>query len=157
MKNAMTILLFFAVSTHAVADSSKDVVLPKFSEYSIDVYRGKLKIPNYYEKIDQDWRDDMGKLVAPPAINFAGKYYIGIHSCGADCRYHTLSDLTNGSDSNALDMFSNDLGYPQKTSDGRIYITNLVSRPTSNMLIAQYHIEGNSTSQEECRERIFIF
>lgn len=98
----------------------------------------------------------MDKLVAPPGVNFAGKYYIGLHSCGAGCRYYTLSDLTDGSDSNALDMFSNANGRHQKISDGREYISSLISRSDSKMLIAQYHIEQTATSPEECRERFFV-
>ncbi len=98
----------------------------------------------------------MGKLVAPLQVNFAGKYYIGLHSCGAGCRYYTLSDLTNGSDSNALDVFSNANRRPQRISDGREYISSLVSHSDSKMLVAQYHIAQSAKSSEECRERIFV-
>ncbi|SEI61109.1 hypothetical protein [Paraburkholderia diazotrophica] len=151
----LTLLLAFAsqcVCTYA-ADSG---TIPNFSDYPVEVYNGHLKVPNYYKKTDGEWRDDMGKLTAPPEINFAGKYYIGSHSCGAGCRYYTLSDLASGSESNALDMFSNDERHSPKTFDGRSYVTSLVSRPDSKMLVAQYHIEQGATSKEECRERIFL-
>lgn len=156
MKSILRALAFFiVVSGCTLSHASDNGGLPKFSNYSVNVYRGELKIPDYYKKIDGDWRDNMGKLVAPPAVNFAGKYYIGTHSCGSGCIYYTLSDLTTGADSNALNIFSSDGEHPQKTSDGRTYITSLVSQPDSKMLIAQYHIDPNATAKEECRERIF--
>ncbi|MGF6601578.1 hypothetical protein P3T23_006322 [Paraburkholderia sp. GAS448] len=155
MKVIFRALAFFVVSGCSFVYASDNNTLPRFSDYLVNVYRGQLKVPTYYKKTGGEWRDDMGKLVAPPEINFAGKYYIGIHSCGADCRYYTLSDLASGSDSNALDIFSNDEGRPQTTSDGRTYITSLVGRPDSKMLVAQYHIEQDATSKAECRERIF--
>jgi hypothetical protein len=156
MKTILRVLILLVATSYALAHAKGVGMLPKFSDYSVDAYRGPLRIPSYYKKDGEDWRDDMGKLIAPPAINFAGKYYIGIHSCGADCRYYSISDLADGSESNALDMFSNDGSHPQKTSDGRSYIVNLLSRPTSNMLVAQYHIEQNQTSEQECRERVFL-
>lgn len=129
--------------------------LPRFSDYTVDVYQGELKLPTYYKKIGGDWRDDMEKMVSAPVVNFAGKYHIGIHSCGAGCRYYTFSNLKNGSDSDALDMFSNRTGRPLKTADGRVYITDLISRADSAMLVAQYHVEQSGTLREECREKIF--
>jgi hypothetical protein len=136
-------LIILVATAYVLAQAEGVGILPKFSDHTVDTYKGQLITPSYYKKDGEDWRDDMGKSVAPPAINFSGKYYIGIHSCGAGCRYYTLSDLASGSESNALDMFSNDESRPQKTSDGRLYITNLISRPTSSMLVAQYHIEKN--------------
>lgn len=154
MKNLLRVAIFFAAvgcsASHAV-----DSILPKFSDYPAEVYSGKLKLPTYYKKMGDVWRDDMGKMVSSPMINFAGKYHIGIHSCGVGCRYYTLSNLVNGSDSDALDMFSNDADRPQKTSDGRFYITDLIGRAGSVMLVAQYHIEQSGALKEECRERIF--
>lgn len=97
----------------------------------------------------------MGKLMALPNINFSGKYYIGSHSCGADCRYYSLSDLSDGSDSNALDTFSDDGGNTSENRRRRIYVTTLVSRPNGRMLIVQYHITQSDPSKEKCRERFF--
>ncbi|TDN70784.1 hypothetical protein [Paraburkholderia sp. BL10I2N1] len=155
MKFIFRALAIFIAGGCAVVHATNGNVLPKFVEYSVNVYHGQLKVPAYYKKTDGEWRDDMGKLVQPPGVNFAGKYYIGVHSCGADCRYYTLSDLVSGSDSSALDMFSNDQGHPLKTSDGRTYMTSLVSRPDSKMLVAQYHIEQGDATKEQCRERFF--
>lgn len=77
------------------------------------------------------------------------------HDCGAGCRYYTLSNLESGSESSALDIFSNDNGRPQKTSDGRFYVIDLLSQPGSRMLIAQYHIERGGGKKEGCREKFY--
>ncbi|MGF6305770.1 MULTISPECIES: hypothetical protein [Paraburkholderia] len=110
MKAIFRVLMVFFASECAFVHAADNGALPNFSDYSIDVYHGTLKIPTYYKKVDDAWRDDVGKTVAPIGINFARKYYIGTHSCGASCRYYTLSNLVSGSESNALDMFSNDEG-----------------------------------------------
>jgi len=130
---------------------------PKFSDYPAPLYTGRLLIPSYYVKSGDAWRDDMGKEVAPPTINFAGRYHVGLHSCGTECRYYTLSDLSTGSDSKALDMFSSDGEKPTRTKDGRSYITDLMTRPTSAMIVAQYHIDASGDHSAECRERVFMF
>jgi len=129
---------------------------PKFSDYPAILYKGPLRIPSYYVKTGDVWRDDMGKEVAPPTINFAGKYHLGLHSCGAECRYFTLSDLSTGQDTKALDMFSSDGEKPSKTTDGRTYITGLLSHADSTMVVAQYHIDESDSHPSECRERIFV-
>ena len=131
--------------------------LPNFADHPAAPYAGSLRIPSYYVRDTSGlWRDDMGKQVAPVEINFAGKYYIGLHSCGTDCRYFTLSDLSSGRDSKALDMFSSDGREPTKTKDGRPYVTELIAHPESTMLIARYHIEPSADHPAECRERIFV-
>jgi hypothetical protein len=66
-----------------------------------------------------------------------------------------LTDLSTGRDSDLLDMFATSEPTP-KTRDGRDYLTELFSRPDSRMLVAQYHV-GMYTSEEECRERAFLF
>jgi hypothetical protein len=156
MKFIIRIFILILVGGVYVANAADKIALPKFSEYPSEIYHGQMKIPHYDKKSDEGWRDDMGKLVAPVEINFAGKYYIGLHSCGGGCRYYTLSDLSTGFDSNALDMFSNADGRPQRISDGREYISSLASHADSKMLVAQYHIAQSSISTGECRERIFV-
>lgn len=142
------------VSTPAIAVDSE--APPAFRNFPAKVYSGNLRIPYYYVKSDDMWRDDMGKAVAPPKVNFAGKYYIGLHSCGTECRYYSLSDLTTGNDSSALTMFSSAGEKPPTTSDGRTYVTELLSRPDSKMIVALYHIDASDNKPEECRERIFL-
>lgn len=129
----------------------------KFSDYSVSIYVGRTIIPSFYVKTGDTWRDDMGKGVDPPIINFAGRYHVGLHSCGAECRYYTLSDLSNGRGSKALVMFSSDGEKPTRTKDGRPYVTDLLTRPGSAMIIAQYHIEASAEHSAECRERAFIY
>jgi hypothetical protein len=145
-------ITLLASTTFAQSASSP----PEFSDYSVQTYSGKLRIPSYYVKSGDVWRDDMGKEVSPPKVNLAGRYYVGVHSCGTECRYFTLSDLTTGNDSKALDIFSSDGEHPPKTKDGRTYVTVLVTRPDSRMLVAQYHIEKSESKPEECHERVFL-
>jgi hypothetical protein len=158
---AMRARFFFVVflgivSCNSQAFTAEGVAAPKFSDYPSPIYNGNIHIPSYYVKSGDTWRDDMGKEVSPPRVNFAGKYYIGLHSCGTECRYYTLSDLATGKDSKALDMFSSDGEKPQKTSDGRNYVTELLSHPDSRLVIAQYHIEQIPGKPGECRERMFV-
>ncbi|MCM2546270.1 hypothetical protein [Burkholderia glumae] len=127
-----------------------------FSHYGTQIFYGNLVIPSYYTKTDYGWRDDQGKLVDNPHINFAGKYFVGRHSCGTECVYFSLSDLTTGKDSNALDMFSSGSDTPSRTRDGRRYLTEIITKPDSRMLIARYHISASSTLPEECKEKEFL-
>ncbi|WP_333976791.1 hypothetical protein [Burkholderia cepacia] len=154
MKN--DILLKFAIVVAAMSHAlcwGQDI---DFANHPSALYRGSLHIPRYYKKTDSGWRDDDGKLVGPPVINFAGKYHIGVHSCGMECRYYTLSDLSTGKDLNSLDMFSSSGKAPNKTQDGRSYITELLSKADSKMLVAKYYIDASSGKPAECRERKFI-
>jgi len=127
-----------------------------FSKYPVPLYQGSLHIPTYYKKTDDGWRDDDGKLVAPLAINFAGKYYIGLHSCGTECRYYSMSDLSSGKDSSALNMFSSNGEARLRTRDGRTYITDLASRADSNLLVARYYIDASDGKAAECRQKEFL-
>ena len=130
--------------------------LPRFEDYQVPLYRGAIHPPKWIRHAEGDeWRDDIGKLVDPPEVNFAGKYFITLHGCGTGCGYYTLTDLSSGRDLNVLDSFS--YGEPSpKTREGHTYTTELFSRPDSRMLVAQYHVESGQEN-EECRERVFLF
>ena len=65
-----------------------------------------------------------------------------------------MTDLTSG---RALDLLK-DFGAaetPPKTRDGYSYLTDLITRANSKLLVAQYHVELRDG--EECRERAFVF
>lgn len=128
---------------------------PRFEDYPMPVYSGKIHQPTWISHVaDGEWRDNLGKLVGPPEVNFAGKYFIGVHSCGTGCRYYTLTDLSSGRSLDVLRDF--DAGEPApKTRDGYPYITNLITRANSKLLVAQYHVDLHGG--EECRERAFVF
>ncbi len=129
---------------------------PRFEDYPAEPYRGAIHKPKWIHQGDSgEPRDALDKLVIDTEINFAGKYFICVHSCGTGCRYYTLTDLSTGRDSDLLDMFATAEPTP-KTRDGRDYLTELFSRPDSRMLVAQYHV-SMYTSKEECRERLFLF
>ncbi|MDQ3816569.1 MAG: hypothetical protein M3362_02620 [Acidobacteriota bacterium] len=130
--------------------------LPRFEDYPAPLYRGVIHPPEWiHHNSNGTWRDALSKLVSDPEINFAGRYFICVHSCGAGCRYYTLTDLSSGRDFDLLGMFATAEPTP-KTRDGRDYLAELFSRPDSRMLVAQYHI-GLYQRDEECRERVFLF
>jgi hypothetical protein len=152
MKNAVTIafaLMFFSLTPSLAAQSSS-----RFEDYEVPVYTGAIHRPKWIRHVGGDeWRDNLGKLVDPPDVNFAGKYFVVVHSCGTGCRYYTMTDLSSG---RALDLLK-DFGAaapPPKTRDGYPYITDLITRANSKLFVAQYHVE--SPRGEECRERAFV-
>jgi hypothetical protein len=132
------------------------VVLPQFDDYKVPLYKGTIHTPKWIHRGDSgEARDKLGKLVEEPEINFGGKYFLAVHSCGTGCRYYTLTDLSSGRDLNTMDDFATGDPAP-KTRDGHDYLTELFSHPDSRMLIAQYHVELGPENKE-CRERAFLF
>ena len=127
---------------------------PRFEDYEIVVHKGAIHKPKWIRRVAEDeWRDELGKLVEPPEINFAGKYFVSVHSCGTGCRYYTMTDLSSGRE---LDLLK-DFGAaepPPRTREGYPYVTQLVTRANSKLLVAQFRVD--SPRGEECRERAFI-
>jgi hypothetical protein len=114
---------------------------PKFEDYKVAVYSGAMHWPKWIRHVGNDeWRDELDKLVEPPEINFAGKYFVAVHSCGTGCRYYTMTDLSSGREIKLLKNFG---------------AADLLTRANSKLLVAQYHV--NSSRGEECRERAFLF
>jgi hypothetical protein len=127
---------------------------PRFEDYEVVIYRGTIHGPKWIRRVaDDEWRDEVGKLVAPPEINFAGKYFVALHSCGTGCRHYTMTDLSSGKELDLLKDFGA-AESPPKTRDGHPYITDLLTRANSRLLVAQFRVE--SPRGEECRERAFI-
>ncbi|HZS45287.1 MAG TPA: hypothetical protein VFC63_09320 [Blastocatellia bacterium] len=150
MKTSIVIwLAFTAFAIPLVVQPS-----PRFEDYKVAVYSGPIHPPKWINHVGSDeWRDYRGKLVEPPEVNFAGKYYVAAHSCGTECRSYTLTDLSDGRELDLLTDF--DAGDHQpKTRDGYTYITVLVTRANSRLLVAQYHVKLPGV--EECRERAFV-
>jgi len=127
---------------------------PRFEDYEVAIYRGTVHAPKWIRRVaDNEWRDEAGKLVEPPEINFAGKYFVAVHSCGTGCRNYTMTDLSSGKE---LDLLK-DFGAaepPPKTREGYPYVTDLLTRANSRLFVAQFRVE--SSRGEECRERAFI-
>lgn len=148
-------LLFFATG-FVVAEVAKagEVGSPQFARFPAPVLAGT-HVPDGYRINEQGaWLDGLGKRVADPAVNFAGRYHLGLHSCGAGCRYYTLVDLSSGTDlSSVVEMFAS-TDPPSRTADGMIYVTDLLSRPSSRLLVAQYILD--TPSGAACRERLFL-
>lgn len=135
-------------------DLGIQVTPARFEDFEVAVYRGTIHRPKWIRQVANDeWRDEVGKLVEPPEINFAGKYFVSVHSCGTGCRYYTMTDLSSGRE---LDLLK-DFGAaepPPTTRDGYTYITDLLTRAHSRLLVAQFHVD--TPRGEECRERAFI-
>jgi len=152
MKNAATFaisLIFCSLTPSLVAQSTS-----RFEDYEVPVYTGAIHRPKWIRKVGgNEWRDNLGKLVDPLEVNFAGKYFVAVHSCGTGCRYYTMTDLSSG---RALDLLKDfDAAEPPpKTRDGYPYITDLITRANSKLLVAQYHVELRRG--KECRERAFV-
>ncbi len=134
--------------------------LPRFEDYQVSVYTGKMCLPEWARREKDDcWRDQLGKCIGEhPEVNFSGKYFAIVHSCGTSCRYFTLTDLSTGRELKALDMFGSGES-PSRTRNGLEYLTGIVTRPNSRLLIAQYEIQQiqRSVENSECRERSFLF
>ena len=51
--------------------------LPRFENHEVSLYKGKVHLPKWISRISEgEWRDDLGKLVESPEVNFAGKYFV---------------------------------------------------------------------------------
>lgn len=145
-------ILACLLSAQSYADSR---VIPQFSSYPTQIYTGDLVIPAFLKKDGEIWRDDLGKMVFPPVVNTAGKFYMTPHSCGTSCRYYTLNDLSSGDESGALNQFSNDGGTPGKSKDGRNIVIDLTTRPDSALILARYYIDRPDDSSE-CSASYFL-
>ena len=128
--------MFFAFTLQVKAQTA-----PRFEDYKVAIYTGAIHQPKWIRRGEAgEWRDELDKLVEPPEINFAGKYFVAVHSCGTGCRYYTMTDLSSGRELKFLKDFG---------------AADLLTRANSKLLVAQYHV--NSPRDEECRERAFLF
>ena len=129
-----------------------------FNQFPVEVYRGHLEIPKELHRDSEDrWQDESGKLASQPHVNFAGEYYLAVHSCGTCCRYYTLNNLRTGGRVSEVSMF--DAAEPSPlTKDGRTYVPILFFNPGSKLLVVQYQLDMcTPADKNECRRRYFIF
>ena len=90
----MCIIIFSALN--AAADEAFFKSMPVK-----DIYNGKNILPNEYSKKEGMIFDSLGKAV-DIQLNFNGTYSIVRHSCGMECSYITLIDLSNGSENSLI-------------------------------------------------------
>ena len=129
----------------------------KFADYPTAKYRGRIHNPKWIKRVKGgEWRDDLGKLVSDPYINFAGKYFVAVHSLGTGARYYSMTDLSTGRESDLLGRFSTIEPIP-KLRDGREFLTVIYVRPKSQLVVVQYLIDYMNKPDPECRERSFLF
>lgn len=98
----------------------------------------------------------MGKVINPPAVSVGGRYYIAWHSCGAACRYFTLSDLSSGRESAAPSIFSNKGIEPMRDEWGRAVVVDINSRPDGFLIQVKYHVDSMDGHPEDCTERYYV-
>ena len=119
-----------AKSTHASAQ------YPRFEDFPAPNLEPWVLPKDIYHLSTNEWKNANGKLIEPPKANFAGKYTIILNSCGIGCRYYSLVNLSTGHDLHTLKIFSSTKP-PATTKEGFTYVTNLVARSSSRMLVAQ--------------------
>jgi hypothetical protein len=127
----------------------------RFNKYKVPVYTGRIHPPKGIRHvIGNEWLDDLGKPLDPPAVNFAGKYSISF-DCGGgtQCHYFTITDLSSGRTLNLLKDFQFAEPLP-KTDDRHLHLIQFTTRPESKLLILQYYVELGEG--DECRERAFV-
>lgn len=150
----LTLLLFLsAFYQSGLAYSKEKELIPDdifikhqlFDKYPVEVYKGKIHLPKKYKRQNNRWIDDMGKTVTPVEINFAGRYYIGLHSCGAGCRYYSLINLADQRDfSDILDVF---VSNPDSSKKG---LTVLLYEKNSRLLVARNYKNIDDEDFEQC-------
>ncbi len=118
------------------------------------VYDAEIILPHGYQndKSDGIIRDTLQKMV-DVKLNFAGKYSIVRHSCGAGCMYITLIDLSTGNeDYDIFNRFSLSETNVFKINN-ETYLTYPVSVKESYGVIMKYipDIDNNP-----CYEQKFI-
>ena len=133
---------------------------PSFGDYLVPVHTGKTILPEGVHKDSEgNWRNELNKWIIEPEVNFAGKYFIFINSCGTSCAYYRMTNLTTGKDVADFSMFDNHEGQWLTTKDGHPYRARLVNFADSRLLLAQYFIEYQTHTgvleKTVCRERFF--
>jgi len=129
--------LLCVAPTHAALPSTAPCLLPDWAS----------------QDATGEWRDGLGKAIPKPEINFAGKYFVAAHSCGAGCRYYSATDLSSGMDRDFLRMFAS-TDPPPVTKDGYPYITELYVRRDSAVIVATYTV--STPNGPLCRTKRFI-
>ncbi|MGH9820092.1 MAG: hypothetical protein ACRD43_07960 [Pyrinomonadaceae bacterium] len=130
---------------------------PRFNEHPINLYKGKLHLPTWARRVQgTEWRDQQNKLVEPPSINFAGKYYIAVHSLGAGARYYSLTDLASGRELSLLDKFATTESSPD-LPNGMHYLMSLTRQRNSRLLKVRFQQETWAFESGPCHEQYFLF
>ena len=129
----------------------------QFEQFPVKVYKGHIHIPKWLHKLkDGEWLNESGKAASRPKVTYAGEYFLDVLSCGTSCRYYELANLRTGVEIPAISMF--DCADPRPlTKDGHPFLTVLFYKPNSRLLIAEYHINFESSEEPEtCRQRYFV-
>lgn len=101
--------------------------LPKFADFPVEVYRGRLAKP----VLDDEWRRERPELYSysrENAVMAAGRYVLVVSTCGSACRSPDLVDAKTGT---PLDMPS--VSGWRELHDGDF--TPILTRPDSRLVV----------------------
>ena len=132
---------------------------PAFQTYPATPDPSAYRAPTWAHKEEEEagpWRDEFGKLVETPQVNFAGHYYLAVHSCGASCRYYSLTDLRTGRELPVPDQFQSTESKRTRIN-GRPYVAELIYRPDSRLLIVQLSLEYGRANEADCTEQAYEY
>lgn len=158
MKHFLTIIGYFIVSQIGSVFAGDSGLLSYdtlFSKYEVSISNSPIKTPSGFIKKENIWVDNLDKRINPPEINFAGEYYIALHSCGYECRYYTLHNLITGMDlTNKIDRFASTEPDPN-LAPNQVYFIKLYFKPNSSLLIARYYKrldidKGDESNYKDC-------
>ncbi len=150
---AICLTMLFALTNDSSAQGKGSI---RFDQFPVQVYRGHLKTPREFHRTEDGyWLDESGKPASPPRVNFAGEYYLAVHSCGTCCRYYTLNSLRTGDESNEVSMFASAEPAP-RTKDGHTYVAELSFKPGSKLLIVDYFLDTCTPADKNIRRRRYF-
>ena len=141
---------------------------PKFSDYPVhSSFTETMVFPPGIKQIgqawwfqDASWEGDFRKLITPPHINFAGQYFALKVSCGIDCAFTKIIDLSSGTSLNIGEQLDYGENSPKIKFCKSSYLYNIdfLTIPDSALLLAQYAPirYGDDEECSSCREQYFV-
>ncbi|MCM1512271.1 MAG: hypothetical protein NC112_04065 [Oxalobacter formigenes] len=140
---------------------------PLFEDYPVrEIYTGEFHLPDDLTKEvandpitktfeDITWRNEVGKRINSPEINFAGKYYLFINSLGTLAHYYRMIDLSTGKYVSNTDIFDSSEIHYMRTRRGYRCLTRLFTKPDSRLVLAQC-TDARLIDNPECEARYFL-
>lgn len=140
---------------------------PSFEDYPVkEIYTGKFHLPDDLTtettvdpigKMFEDitWRNEFGKRINPPELNFAGKYYLFINSLGALAHYYRMIDLSTGKYVSNTNIFDSSETHYMRTKKGYRCLTSLFTKPDSRLVLARC-IDDRLIDNPDCEIRYFL-
>ena len=139
MRKTIFMVLLFSILLNA------NELAKEFEKYPTKVYNGELLFPQDYQCDENNCKDINYKIV-DLSLNFAGKYAVVLHSCGTECRFYSMIDVTNANeDFEILSRFNT----TPDTSSSKESIDILTHSKNSKLLIVQKFYSDDTCIQEK--------